>query len=139
MADTGEARQNPWLYGQNSPPRASPLARPDTSGPWSGGGTGAGHVHIEPAVLTYAAGVARRLQGELHTTVSHAEPDTAAAARTLGDGWSSGSALTQLLTAWKARWTSIEHRLGMTADRLEATASNYRATDHSAAAQFRAP
>ncbi|MFF2042269.1 WXG100 family type VII secretion target [Kitasatospora sp. NPDC058170] len=139
MADPGEARQNPWLYGQNGPPPASPLARPDASAPWAGGGGGAGPVHVEPAVLAYAAGVARRLQGELHTTVSHAEPDTAAAAHALGDDWNSGAALTEVLTAWKARWTSIEHRLGMTADRLESTASNYRVTDQSAAAQFKAP
>ncbi|MER5355898.1 type VII secretion target [Kitasatospora sp. NPDC002551] len=140
MADvTTEAQQNPWLYGQDGPPSGIPHPG-GPSGAWASGPPAGAPVRVEPAALRQAAGASRRLQGELRSTVSHAEPDTAAAAQALSaDCFSSGAALTQVLTWWKARWTSLDNRLGMTADRLEATAAAYRSTDTSSASAFKAP
>lgn len=137
MADDTEQKQNPWLHGQDAPPPGVPEPVPGP-GPWTGGTPGAAAVQVRPEVLERSAGASRRLQGDLRYAVQRAEPDTAAAAGALSGGWNSGAALAQLLERWKPRWTSMERRLGLTADRLEATASAYRASEHSAAADFRA-
>ncbi|MFJ9951144.1 hypothetical protein [Kitasatospora sp. NPDC091207] len=139
MTDTTEARQNPWLYGQDRPPSADVPGTAGGTGPWSGTAAADTAVHVEPAALRQAAGVARHLQGELRYSIGHVEADTAAAVRALADGWGSGAALAQVLAWWKARWTSMDNRLGLTADRLEATAAGYRAADSAAAAPFKAP
>ncbi|MFF2661369.1 hypothetical protein ACFVUH_28890 [Kitasatospora sp. NPDC058032] len=138
MSDTTEAQRNPWLYGQDGPPSGIP--RPGSGpGPWASGPSAGAPVTVEPAALRRAAGAARHLQGELRYAVSHAEPDTDAAARALStDSFASGAALAQVLAWWKARWTSLDNRLGLTADRLEATAGAYRSTDASAASAFKA-
>ncbi|MET9396474.1 type VII secretion target [Kitasatospora sp. NPDC002965] len=139
MTDTTEAQHNPWLYGQDGPPAGIP-AQATGPGPWATGTSGSAPVHVEPATLRQAAGVSRRLQGELRNSVVHIEPDTGAAARALSaDCWSTGAALSQVLTWWKARWTSMDNRLGLTADRLEATAGAYRSTDGASASTFKAP
>lgn len=108
------------------------------TGPWSGTPAAGPALHVEPDALRQAAGTARHLQGELRYSLGHVETDTTAAVGALADGWGTGTALSQVLTWWKARWTSLDHRLGMTADRLDATAAGYRATDGSAAAPFKA-
>ncbi|MFJ2189593.1 hypothetical protein ACIOJE_16855 [Kitasatospora sp. NPDC087861] len=122
MTDTSEQKQNPWLYGQDDPPTAGPLSPAPTAGPWAGGATTGSPVHVEPVALQRAAGASRRLRGDLKHLVGRAGPDTDAAVHALDDGWSSGPALAQALTWWKARWTSFDHRLGLAADRLDATA-----------------
>ncbi|MER7580925.1 type VII secretion target [Kitasatospora sp. NPDC097691] len=137
MADTSEKDGNPWLYGQDGPPAGDPLTPPRTTGPWAG--AGGAPVLVQPAVLGQAAGESRRLRGELQSSVTRAEPDTAAAVQALAGGWAAGPALSQALTWWKARWTSLDNRLGLTADRLDATARSYHATDDSAAATFKGP
>ncbi|MFJ4096325.1 hypothetical protein ACIPYS_32500 [Kitasatospora sp. NPDC089913] len=139
MADSTEARRNPWLYGQDGPPPGPP--RPAAGpGPWAAGPSAGAPVHVEPAALHRAAEVSRRLQGELRQAVGHAAPDTGAAAQALGaHGFGSGAALGQVLTWWTARWNSLDTRLGLTADRLEATGTAYRSTETSAAIAFKAP
>ncbi|MER7704272.1 type VII secretion target [Kitasatospora sp. NPDC097605] len=136
MTDATEAQQNPWLHGQDGPPSGVP--RPTNGpGPWANGPSAGAPVTVEPAALRRAAGVSRRLQGELRFAVGHAEPDSRAAAQALSaECFGSGAALSQVLTWWKTRWTSLDHRLGLTADRLEATAGAYRATDASTASPF---
>ncbi|MFF7455096.1 type VII secretion target [Kitasatospora sp. NPDC008115] len=130
MTDAAGTQRNPWLLGQEHPPSGVP-PQPGSAG---------APVRVEPAALRRAAGTSRRLQGELRLAVGHAEPDTNAAARALStECFGSGAALAQVLTWWKARWTSLDNRLGLTADRLEATAGAYRATDASAASPFKAP
>ncbi|WP_328956716.1 hypothetical protein [Kitasatospora purpeofusca] len=140
MADTTtEAQQNPWLHGQDGPPPGIP--RPAAGpGPWANGPSAGAPVHVEPAALRLAATASRRLQGELRQAVGHAEPDTGATAQALtADGFATGAALTQVLSWWKTRWTSLDHRLGLAADRLEATATAYRSADTAAASAYRAP
>ncbi|MQS12382.1 hypothetical protein F7Q99_08800 [Streptomyces kaniharaensis] len=139
MADTSEKDQNPWLYGQDSPPTAGPLAPHRTTGPWAGAESSGAPVLVQPAVLQQAASESRRLRGELKSSVTRAEPDTAAAVQALADGWAGGPALSQALTWWKSRWTSLDNRLGLAADRLDATARGYRAADNSAATSFKGP
>lgn len=139
MADTGEARQNPWLYGQNSPPTADPPPLVGSPGPWSSTTPAGTPLHVEPDALRQAAAASRSLQGDLRYAVGHVEADTSAVVRALSDGWASGAALSQVLVWWKARWSSLDNRLGLTADRLEATVSGYRAADESAASPFKAP
>ncbi|WP_380279390.1 hypothetical protein [Kitasatospora purpeofusca] len=140
MTDTTEAQRNPWLYGGRDGPPAGVPRPAGGPGPWANGPSAGVPVRVEPSALRRAAGASRRLQGELRSAVGRAEPDTAAAARALAaDGFDSGAALTQVLARWKARWSSLDDRLGMTADRLEATAAAYRSTDASSAVAFRAP
>ncbi|MFC5664764.1 type VII secretion target [Kitasatospora misakiensis] len=139
MADNAEAQRNPWLYGQDGPPPGLP--RPAGGpGPWAAGPSAGAPVHVEPAALRRAAEVSRGLRGELRYAVGHAAPDTGAAAQALtARGFGSGAALSQVLSWWTARWNSLDTRLGLTADRLEATAAAYRSTDTSAASAFKAP
>ncbi|WP_224282852.1 hypothetical protein [Streptomyces sp. LS1784] len=137
MTGTGEKDQNPWLYGQDAPPARDPLSPPRTTGPWTGAASPS--VLVQPAVLQQGAGESRRLRSELQFSVSRVEPDTAAAVQALSGGWAGGPALSQALTWWKARWTSLDNRLGLTADRLDATARSYLAADDSAAADFKGP
>ncbi|MGW3040854.1 WXG100 family type VII secretion target [Kitasatospora sp. NPDC001159] len=139
MAESTEKDQNPWLYGQDGPPTAGPGALPRPTGPWTGAASAGAPVLVHPPVLQQAAGEARRLRGELKSSVARAEPDTATAIQALAGGWASGPALSQALTWWKARWTSLDNRLGLTADRLDATARDYHATDTSAATTFKGP
>ncbi|MFD7449556.1 hypothetical protein [Kitasatospora sp. NPDC059827] len=136
MTGTDEKDQNPWLYGQDAPP-ATVLPRP--TGPWAGAVGAGAPVLVQPGVLQQTAGEARRLRGELKSSVTRVEPDTVAAVQALAEGWASGPALSQALTWWKARWTSLDNRLGLTADRLDTTARSYHATDASAATAFKGP
>ncbi|MFF1902502.1 hypothetical protein [Kitasatospora sp. NPDC058218] len=138
MTDTTEAKQNPWLYGQDHPPPPSVPGTVGGTGPWSGAAPAGTPLRVEPDALRQAAGVSRHLQGELRYSVGQVEPDTTAAVQALAGGWGSGAALAQVLAWWKARWTSLDNRLGMTADRLEATAAGYRAADSAAADTFKA-
>ncbi|MGW7443730.1 hypothetical protein [Kitasatospora sp. NPDC054795] len=137
MSGTSEKDLNPWLYGQDAPPPRDPFSPPRTTGPWTG--TAGPSVLVQPAVLQQAAGESRRMRGELQFSVGRVEPDTAAAVQALAGGFATGPALSQALTWWKARWTSLDNRLGLTADRLDATARGYRAADGSAAAGFKGP
>ncbi|MFI8459346.1 hypothetical protein [Kitasatospora sp. NPDC085464] len=137
MAGTDDKDRNPWLHGQDAPPAPGPLAPPRTTGPWTGAVTAGAPVLVQPAVLQQAAGESRRLRGEIRSSVGRIEPDTAAAVQALAGGWAGGPALSQALTWWKSRWTSLDNRLGLTADRLDATVRSYHAADDNAAAGFR--
>lgn len=139
MPEADEKDQNPWLYGQDAPPATSPFTPPRTTGPWAGAGNAGPSILVQPAVLHRTAEESRRLRGELKSSVVRAEPDTAAAVQALADGWASGPALNQALTWWKARWNSLDNRLGLAADRLDSTARNYHGADASAATIFKGP
>lgn len=136
MTGTSERDQNPWLYGQDAPPARDPADPSRPTGPWTGTGS---TVLVQPTVLQQAAGECRRLQGELRFAVGRVEPDTAAAVQALAGGWAGSPALSQVLTWWKERWTSLDNRLGLTADRLDATARSYHAADNAAAGDFKGP